>query len=620
MRISSVSRDDILTGSAPDPQGGGDDPLGQFERRGIHHYREGRYADAVREFREVARLQPTSAGAFNNLASALGLAGQAEESVACYKRAIELDPANADAYRNLANVLGKLGRPLDAIETFRVAQKQFPDDAETHYSAGRLYYNQGLREEALAAFARVLGLSPRHARARWMSAVATLPQAYGIGEEPDRELARFEEELNTLDAWFDTPRSGLGKDAVGEGQAFYVAFHERDNKRLLSRYGDLCARLMQTATVATTSVHVAPQMPVRLALVSGHVCDQSVWTALVRGWCANINRDNIELHLFHTGTTRDAETELARRNCATFTMGAGGLTDWVDAIRAVEPAAILYPEIGMDSTCAKLASLRLAKAQLVAWGHPETSGLPTLDRYLSAEAFEPPQADARYRERLVRLPNLGSYYEPLSPEFVGTDWAGLGVNPQRPRLMCAGTPYKYMPRHDEVLIEIARHLTDCQFLFFVDPAPILSHRIHERLCAAFSHAGLDPARFLRLLPRQSRPAFFGMMRDCDALLDTIGFSGFNTAMQAIECELPIVAWEGQFMRGRLASGTLRLMGMDELVATDTEAYVATAVKLCSDLTYRLKVGERLAARSGILMRDEAPVRGLERAVAEAVFQ
>ena len=48
-------------------------------------------------------------------------------------------------------------------------------------------------------------------------------------------------------------------------------------------------------------------------------------------------------------------------------------------------------------------------------------------------------------------------------------------------------------------------------------------------------------------------------------------------MQAVECGLPVVAMEGAFLRGRLASGPMRTMQLDELVATDEQQYVELAV-------------------------------------------
>ena len=271
----------------------------------------------------------------------------------------------------------------------------------------------------------------------------------------------------------------------------------------------------------------------------------------------------------------------------------------------------MYPEIGMDATCAKLASLRLAPVQVTSWGQPMTSGLPDIDYYLSAELFEPPNAADHYREKLIRLPNLGTWYEPLSPPDAQPRWEALDVDHTIPCLICAGTPYKYVPQHDHVLVEIARRLGRCQFLFFVDMAPHLSRQVEERLHLAFRRGGLDPVRYLKLLPRQTRPAFFGLMRTCDVYLDTIGFSGFNSVSQAVECDLPVVTVEGKFLRGRLGAGVLRRIGMDELVAPDSATYVETAVRLCEDAAYGIDVRRRMAAQRSILFRDLAPLRALE---------
>ena len=101
------------------------------------------------------------------------------------------------------------------------------------------------------------------------------------------------------------------------------------------------------------------------------------------------------------------------------------------------------------------------------------------------------------------------------------------------------------------------------------------------------------------------------MRQADVFLDTIGFSGFNTAIQAIECGLPIVTREGLFLRGRLASGILRRIGMTELIANNEEAYVNLVVKLVQDREYRKIVQEKIIANRPVLFDDLTPIRALE---------
>lgn len=581
---------------------------------------QGRLGDAAARFETLVRLRPGSADAHSNLGAVLGQLGRNGDALASFEHALAIDPAHPVALLNSAQLLQKLGRPALAVERFQTLLAQQPKQAEPWYQAGFAFYAQGMRAEAQAAFATALALDPLHVEARWASAIAELPLAYGPGEEPAGFRTRFSDAIGRLDDWFDSARTPLGHRAVGNQQPFYLAFHEVDNLPLLTRYGDLCARLMHAAypEPLSHSRRAASGGPVRVAVVSGHIHDQSVWTALVRGWCAHFDRRRIEVHLLHTGIVADAQTALARAGATSWVDGLTTLPQWVAATTKLQPDVLLYPEIGMDAMSARLASLRLAPVQVVAWGHPQTSGLPTIDYFLSAEAFEPSDGASHYREQLVALPNLGCCYDALDPPAAAPDWRALGVDASVPRLVCAGTPYKYMPEHDHVLVEIARRLGRCQLLFFVDMAPRLSRQVGQRLEIAFRREGLDADRYVRFLPRQSRPAFFGLMRDADVYLDTFGFSGFNSAMQAVECELPVVTCEGRFMRGRLASGVLRRMRMDELVATDRRAYVDVAVRLCEDVAYRLEVGQRIAQRRQVLFGDLEPVRALEAFLCRAV--
>jgi len=575
-------------------------------------HRQGNLDDAALEFAAVARLRPGNAGALNNLGTALGQLGRYGEALACYEHALAVDRQDPTALANAASTLIRLGRPADAIAYFLEIIAQGPEQAQVCYQAGFLFYSQGMRAEARSAFELALQRDPEYVEARWALMIAELPLAYGPGEDPATFRRRFSAALERLDEWFDAGRTPLGYRAVANQQPFYLAFHDEDNVGLLSRYGDLCARLMSARypAVSPPSRSSFANRRVRVAIVAAYFYDQSVWTAQVRGWVAQLDRRRIEVHLLHTGGVTDVQTSIAKSQAASFLSGLTEPGQWIDAIRRLKPDVLLYPEIGMDTMCAKLASLRLAPVQVASIGHPVTTGFPAIDYYLSAELFEPPDGAAHYREQLIVLPNLGCYYEPLNPPDSEPKWDSLGIDAALPRLVCAGTPYKYLPEHDHVFVEIAQRLERCQFLFFTDMAPRLSRQIEERLVVAFRQAGLDAARFVKFLPRQSRPAFFGLMRRCEVYLDTIGFSGLNTAMQAVEAGLPVVTWDGRFMRGRLASGVLKRMGMDELVVVDAGAYVATAVRLCQDAAYRSDVRRRMSAQSDILYRDLAPVQAL----------
>jgi predicted O-linked N-acetylglucosamine transferase (SPINDLY family) len=264
--------------------------------------------------------------------------------------------------------------------------------------------------------------------------------------------------------------------------------------------------------------------------------------------------------------------------------------------------------------------MRLAPVQAVAWGQPLTSGLPTMDLFISAEGLEPAAGAGHYSERLVALPNLGVCLQPLMAEPAMPDYASLGLPASEPLLLCPGTPFKYTPQGDAALVAIAGRLQALgrgRLVFFRSPRPAMSARIEQRMRKAFTKAGVDYDRTIAWIPTLGRGRFFGLMQRSTAMLDTIGFSGFNTAVQGLECDLPVVAFEGDAMRGRLASGPLRHLGLHELVAGTPAEFADIAMRLVEDAPWRAHVGREIAQRRHALFFDQAPVRALEDALFEA---
>jgi predicted O-linked N-acetylglucosamine transferase (SPINDLY family) len=264
--------------------------------------------------------------------------------------------------------------------------------------------------------------------------------------------------------------------------------------------------------------------------------------------------------------------------------------------------------------------------QAAAWGHPETTGLPTMDLYISADGFEPANASENYCEQLVRLPNLGVCVEPLTPEISKPGLGSLNLPGDEPLLLCPGAPFKYSPLHDEVWVAIAARLKKRTFrrssggrlVFFRSRSDMMDRMFESRLRAAFEKADVRFDEHVSIIPMLDRSRFFGLMRESALMLDTFGFSGFNTALQAIECDLPVLAFEGAFMRGRLASGIMRRLDLPELVATTMEDFVQKALDLAGNPGRRKKIRAKIIERRNVLFHDTATVLALERCLTDSV--
>jgi predicted O-linked N-acetylglucosamine transferase (SPINDLY family) len=137
------------------------------------------------------------------------------------------------------------------------------------------------------------------------------------------------------------------------------------------------------------------------------------------------------------------------------------------------------------------------------------------------------------------------------------------------------------------------------------------------LRATFARSGVDFDAHVSIVPFLDHARFCGLLRRSGLMLDTLGFSGFNTALQGIECGLPVLAFEGDFMRARLASGIMRELEMPELVATSEDDFVQKAIALARNPLRLTELGSKIGERRSVLFRNLASVRALEACLIEA---
>lgn len=590
-----------------------------WARRAPLQWRLGRPADALRSLDAAAALQSEDGAALALRAAVLLSLERGPEALAAADSALAKEPGSIEALQYRAAAFSQLHRDAEALRCLEHVLGLDPGNAEAWCNCAVIHLRLGDWQNARRCYGEAQRLDPGNLSARTGLLASCLPPVPAApGERQGRE--DFMDALAALERWLDGRQLREAHAwALAQQPFFYLSYQEYSNRELLERYRSRSAAALASYAAARPR-HVPPpstvQRRVRLGIVSAQVCEHSVFRALTRGWLEQLDRDAFEIVVFHLGARQDDATALARRCADRFEAGPRNLPDWARAISEAAPDALLYPEVGIDRGTLALASLRLAPRQLVAWGHPETSGLPTMDAFISAEAFEPAGAEADYSERLVRLPHLGVHLAPPTAEPAKLDLESLGIRRDAPWYVCAGTPYKYDPVHDSVWVEIARRVRDCTLVFFEYERPALSERLRRRLELAFASAGLDPSRQLRWIPWQPRPVFRALLAHASGYLDTIGFSGFNTLMMAVDAGLPCVAHEGRFLRGRLGSGILRHLGMDELVAADTAGYIELAARLGIDPGYRSQVAARLRAAAPRAYGDVTAIRALERCLAE----
>ena len=121
-----------------------------------------------------------------------------------------------------------------------------------------------------------------------------------------------------------------------------------------------------------------------------------------------------------------------------------------------------------------------------------------------------------------------------------------------------------------------------------------------------------------ILPSMPQERFIDAIRQCDVLLDTIGWSGGKSTLDSLAHDAPIVTLPGHFMRGRHTAAILTRMGVTETVAASVDGYVDIAVQLACDRGWRESLRNRMAAGRHRVFGDRGCIEALEDFLLDAV--
>lgn len=512
------------------------------------------------------------------------------------------------------------GRRNEAIETYRRAILASPDDPAGYVHLGELLYVSGLIAEARGIYDVGLQRLPASPILNWVRCMAALPMVAADEAEIAAALAEFTERLHGLRAICFADHAALREAAraVGLRSPFFLPYLGQCDPALMALHGALAADIMAAndpIRARPRRVAWRPGEKIRVGVVSGLFLRHAVWRMPTRGWVTHLDRSRFALIGYHTREARDAETAAAERLFDRFHAGWGPLSAWTDRIRADAPHVLIYPELGADQTALQLAALPLAPVQCTTWGQPVTSGLPTIEHYLSCDRMEPPDADRQYTEQLVRLPGLGTVFTPEAASWGdplpdGDSWAGFGLPEDSVRVLCCQATQKFLPRHDDVFPRIARALPKARFVF-VTPNDRARDTLWRRLFLAFQAHGLSGEAHCLFVPGMGHATFSATIRDAHINLDTIGWSGCNTTLDALGHGIPTVTLPGDTMRARHGLAFLQVVGVTDTIVESVDALVAKVVQLGQDDDYRRDVSARLLAGRHNLFGDPAPVRALE---------
>jgi predicted O-linked N-acetylglucosamine transferase (SPINDLY family) len=587
-------------------------------REAVRLQRSGRLAEAERAYREHLSRQPDDGAVLHLLGMLCQRTGKVGEALDLVQRSVAVDPSQPDFHSNLAGLLGTAGRLEQAADALRRAVALRPGHAPSHHNLGVTLERLRQLADAEVHLLEATRLAPRDPQfqhhlgnvRRKRRLLAEAVAAYEAAVALDSTFA---------DAWtcLATTRSQRG-DLAGALAAYRRACDCRPNDP--GAFSNLCFESLYDPDLSQEDLfrlhqEWAARFEVPLADIcpAGHPNDRTPSRRLRVGYVSNDFREHTRMrfiapflahhdhHAFEVVCYSDVRQPDATtqwvRGYADAWRNTGELPDErLAALIAEDQIDVLVELTGhMGENRLPVFARRPAPVQVAYPGYPATTGLTSITHLLTDRLRDPLGCERYYSEELVYLEPTSQCYWPGSP--------GVPDPPVvAPPCLAAGhvtfgALNKPVKANDAVVATWARVLAavpDAR-LAVLNAEQDRAGRPTSPLLDALVRRGVPPGRIVPV-PAQGRAAYLGAYGMIDVALDPWPYNGHTTTLDALWMGVPVVALRGSAHVSRESQCLLSLLGLDDLVADDSRAYVEIASRLATDFTRLAELRSTLRSR------------------------
>ncbi len=335
--------------------------------------KQNEWDNAIVEYRKALVIHPQEPRILDKLAAAYGAIGNSSEAALCHFRAL---------YRR--------SRHEEAIEYF---QNQFEiEQLETYNDCLMLcdcFSQSGLTQPAIRCIERAAQLRPDDAFLK-VAPHFVLPFFYQTADEIHVYRQRYFKGYHLLTQQVEqatTKGEEISITSIENFTNFWLTFQGYNDRAIHEQYGKLLQRVVAqryaALTVPPPMLPVGENGKIRIGYIAEALGNnsESRWAV---GWLKNHDRSQFEIYCYSIDSESDLRTEQFRFLSDAFHHLPNNLSAICQQILSDQLHVLVFLALGTRVKPATIASLRLAPIQCSAWGHPVTSGLPTIEYFYPA--------------------------------------------------------------------------------------------------------------------------------------------------------------------------------------------------------------------------------------------
>jgi predicted O-linked N-acetylglucosamine transferase (SPINDLY family) len=487
--------------------------------------------------------------------------------------AVHINPLNTTAWLNLGAAWDILGKPWESANATKKALEINPKNAPAWTNLGNAYKNSGEQEKAIDAYKQAIKYDPGNL-ALWSNLL------FGINYSEKKSVEEIYEE--------------------------HLKFGEHFNKIIKEKI---------------INEEKKEDDKINICFISADIRLHPVSYFFLPLW-RKINTEKFKIIIMDNFPVKDKITEKFITLDKEYINISEKTDDQVIEIIKNRKIDVLIDMSGHTArNRLKIFARKPVKNQITWLGHPNTTGLKTIEWRITDKYLDPDGTDKYYTEKLLRLP-IHAVYMPLikNEDLINDEKYKVNESPViKNGYITYGSCNNLAKITDDVVHVWSKILRRVQNSKLMIEAPGLEQiEFKEKTYKRFENNGVNRDRLI-LISRTSSMQYL-RYHEIDIALDPFPYGGGTTTCDLLWMGLPLITFTGDRPMSRIGECFLAKINKTEWVAKNESQYIEIACKLSENiqLLNNIRLSQREIVEKSEIMDSTKYTLNFEKAIVSIV--
>ncbi len=400
----------------------------------------------------------------------------------------------------------------------------------------------------------------------------TFPRVYKQTKDIIFFRKRFENIINHILKSIDNKNiSELDRiNILSSKTNFNLSYQQKNDFYLNKKYQELCKKILNYDYKET---HFKKN---KVIFISGFFYKHTVSKLFFNFIEEFSNKENLEVHLLCISKKEDDWTDEYKKLNLKFHKKTN-VKDIYNFLKDEKFGSAIFLDHAMNNISQTILCNKLAKNYFIFWGHPVTTGSSYVDYFISSKLMDS-ENENEYSEKLILLDGIGFNYK-LDVKLKDIKISKLKEN----SIYIPQSLFKFLPKYDYLIGEILNQNKSSTISFIKDKDPYYTLKFINRL-RKIPNIKKNFDRII-FLDGMNQVSYYEELSKQKIIVDTIGWSGGNTTMEALYLNKPVITIKGKNLRSNHSTAILKKLELDELVAYNYSEFLSIINRLNSDKNF-----------------------------------